>query len=327
MSTARMRGFSIIELMLALLVQMILLLILYFAGSNVLHDVEGAQGTRAAKDAVMIGQGLWGPNEDINAYVGDNGYPTGGFGSAATSALTMKNLVMPGTCANAATYLGVTGGWHGPYIGITLNAETSQQDPWQNAWFIRTDGTVQSAGPDHVLNTADDIYGAGGIPTGGTASGPALYGLTGSLVVYVFDPSGRPLPGVGSTQFTMRVSNPTGTGTQAMTLTTVVPDTTVGNLYIINGLVPGQHAVEVVGPAEDPSGSTSTTTNAKTWVCDGSARGALPTWAGAFPTGLFLSPTGVPVQYHGDTCTQLYGHAIGFVTGGNSISAVNVRLH
>jgi hypothetical protein len=350
--------------MIAIFVQAILAIILYYAGSNVYHDIQGPRGLRAGRDAVMIATGLWSPNEDSNALIGDIGLPADGFPPAGPSTpqpsvlTTVANLETPGILKKGVTYLGVTAGWNGPYIGITVNAESSAKDPWQTPWNIMPDGTVQSAGPDGIFGTADDIYGSNSYSCGSVnPAGPIQAGSTGTLVVFVYDTMGRlllpppqppnvapPAPGtvLQTPPVQVWVSNPdTSAGTTSMVLMydSTVPSTNYQTAktpyYWVfpgpgsgqPGLTPGQHAVEVIAQSGTCDGSDmyvqSYAPNQKACVTYSQCSGANQQCLNNVCTQVFgnTSP-----YVKGGTCTNLYGHGIAYVIGGGA-SVLSIRLH
>lgn len=311
------RGATLLELMIALTLQAIIFAVLYFAGPDLWRSVAQSKKSRAAKDAAALSYALWGPNEDYNGFVGDNGYlgtlpsdwvpytpSSGGMAVSATYTWFKDNLALfQPPNKRYISVLGTTGGWNGPYVGLSYNHEGLRADPWGNSWKLEADGSVRSAGEDQLLNTGDDIVSNPG------PIRPGSGGNLGTIFVRVFDPDGRPMGSTkditgattlgADTRLWVQVVNPTPGGAAAVGLVTATWDEAT-QYFTVGGLWPGRHAVQVKGLRGTVSALPVPNTTA---ICDGSP----------------------PAEGHLDTCTGLWGTSIAYIHGGGA-TTINIRL-
>ncbi len=235
----RARGFTLLEVAVALLIMVYLIII----GLYSVKDVTLAKYARAQRDALAIYNGIWG-TVDANGYYGDVGalpsLPNDTDNRLRYLLATRPPAVT--TQSDGAGQGAVTLGWHGPYVlgPADFGGAGMGTDPWQHNWIINPlTGSVTSVGPDGLLGTADDIV----MPQlGPTPLGPAGTG-TGTIEVTVVDPSsGAAL--TDPTTIQVSASDPNGAGVGSMIAATA--PVAGQEAFTITGLHPGRHLVEVV---------------------------------------------------------------------------------
>ena len=143
----RNRGFSLIEILVALAMLSIL------AGALAPFVVQEMSRTRRSDTSerlVRLMQGMVGRTSDgLFGYVGDMG--------SLPSSLT--DLVQQGAQpAFTQTIYGFGVGWNGPYVTETAPSADPLMDAWGTAIdYTNTAAQVTSAASDHTLSTADDL--------------------------------------------------------------------------------------------------------------------------------------------------------------------------
>jgi len=250
--TKRQPGFTLLELMVAV----IIIAILYMGVPDLFQQLRGTRVRRANADAAQIATALWGPTPDYQGFIGDIGIPSSSSPLYVATDGIGNDLVFPPsttTFAPRQNRLGVTGGWNGPYAGFDPNALGA--DPWGTPWEITSKGQVHSFGEDLTSGTSDDIYSP--------VAGPTDQGSTGTIAVIVKDVDGSPLD---SSQVSVYVWGPDPNATPKGNLQRIkATDPSSSDWVFHYGPVsPGRHAIEVF----------SATTTSLTSRCDGFAQGS-----------------------------------------------------
>ena len=316
--TRRSAGFSLLEIMISLIIMIILMTDI----PDMWHEVKGSQRVRALSDARMLSDALWGPTLDSNGFVTDIGrLPT--QLTNITWNLTNELVVPPlgsATFAYRRSYLGVTGGWNGPYAGFPLDAVSN--DPWGNPWQITAEGQVQSWGPDGLPNNTDDLYA----PAHGYMPNGQFYG---GVSVIVYDETGQ-FP-MDKDHVKVMAWNSSPATTPAGDLIHTVPiQLTYSNVHqrfeaaftANSGLTPGVHVIEAMAlpPTVTPWDPLLKTNAGTTWNSANSTWNQMP--------GCDTAATNVVATASNPTAVSgqcLHGHARAVVVGG-SYAAVEIRL-
>jgi len=171
----RRRGFSLLEILLAVAIIAILTSGLVLTGET----VEQARKARAAQDAAALSAALFG-TRSTPGYVQDVGaLPTTPYlqlsaGMQASAGLADASTPQLDNEIGGNAFRGIASGWNGPYV--TAPPRAIQYDPWGAAWSIDGQGRVASTS-----------WAGAAAPTSATAPTPLTYGSTGTVTVLLVD--------------------------------------------------------------------------------------------------------------------------------------------
>jgi type II secretory pathway pseudopilin PulG len=198
----------------------------------VVQQILEARIAATRSEAEVLYEGMMGrPAESGFGFVGDVG----------RLPATFQELTQPGglPAYTTATIRGVGMGWRGPYVNSGTSSTDYLTDAFGRLYTGASSGRIRSAGPDGVLNNADDIVYPPSIPV-----------ITGNVTITLKETSGNP-------SNPMIINDPPGyradlyyanNGVEASVSDAAAP-------FSFNNVPMGLHAVRIVKTSNPQSGT------------------------------------------------------------------------